>query len=230
MRQATSDKLAPVLLLVALVASVGFVDSINPSTVVPALLYALGDHARRDVAEFTAGVFATSTLGGLLLVFGPGQALLAIVSHPRPRVVHAIEAGAGLLLIAVALFLWLTRARVGQRLAQHRVRRRNRAFVLGVAIMATELPTAVPYFGALVAVVEGAHSDVGRLLLVLLYNVVFAAPLLALLAVLAVSGERGAKFAAAARIRLVQLAPTVFPIVLALFGAALAAIGIVKLS
>ena len=229
MRQATSDKLAPVLLLVALVASVGFVDSINPSTVVPALLYALGDHARRDVAEFTAGVFAASTLGGLL-VFGPGQALLAIVSHPRPRVVHAIEAGAGLLLIAVALFLWLTRARVGQRLAQHRVRRRNRAFVLGVAIMATELPTAVPYFGALVAVVEGAHSDVARLLLVLLYNVVFAAPLLALLAVLAVSGERGAKFAAAARIRLVQLAPTVFPIVLALFGAALAAIGIVKLS
>jgi cytochrome c biogenesis protein CcdA len=219
-----------VLLLVLLVVSVGLVDSINPSTVVPALLYGLGTHARRDVAGFTAGVFATSTLGGLLLVYGPGQALLAIVSHPRPRVVHAIEAGAGFVLLAVAVFLWLTRAHVAQRLAHERVRRRQGAFLLGAAIMATELPTALPYFGALVAVVEGGHSDLVRLLLVLLYNVVFVAPLLALLAVLAASGERGAAFAAAARIRLVRQAPVGFPIVLGLFGAALAAVGLVKLS
>ena len=218
------------LLLVLLVGSIAAVDSINPSTVVPALLYALGTNGRRDVAEFTAGVFATSTVGGLLLVFGPGQALLAIASHPRPRVVHAIEAGAGVLLVAVAVFLWLTRAHVSQRLAQHRVRRRSRAFVLGAAIMATELPTAVPYFGALVAVVEGAHSDLARLLLVLFYNAVFVAPLLALLGVVAFSGERGATFAAAARMRLVRDAPVVFPIVLGLLGAVLATVGLVKLT
>jgi len=69
-----------------------------------------------------------------------------------------------------------------------------------------------------------------RLLLVLLYNAVFVAPLVALLAVLAASGERGATFAAAARIRLVRHAPVVFPIVLGLLGAALAAVGLVKLS
>src|SRR5204862_7112454 len=128
--QAPSAKLAPVLLLVLLVVSVGLVDSINPSTVVPALLYALGAHARRDVAGFTAGVFATSTLGGLLLVFGPGQALLAIVSHPRPRVVHAVEAGAGVVLLGVAVFLWLKRADVARRLAEQRVHRRRGALLL----------------------------------------------------------------------------------------------------
>lgn len=217
------------LLLVLLVVSVGAIDSINPSTVVPALLYALGDHARRDVAAFTAGVFAASTLGGLLLVFGPGQALLAVVSHPRPRVVHAIEAGAGLVLIAVAAFLWVTRAHVERRLAQERDRRPGGALLLGAAIMTTELPTALPYFGALVAVTEGAHSALARFLLVLAYNVVFVAPLLALLAVLAVSGERGAAVAAAARRSLIRRAPVLVPLALGLLGVALTVVGAVGL-
>jgi cytochrome c biogenesis protein CcdA len=213
------------LLLVALVVSVGAVDSLNPSTVIPALLYALGVQARRDVAAFSAGVFATSTIGGLLLVFGPGQALLAIVSHPRPRVVHAVEAGAGVLLVAVAVFLWLKRADVARKLAQEHARGHRGALVLGVAIMATELPTALPYFGALLAIVEGAHSNVVRLLLVLLYNVVFVAPLLVLLAVLAVSGQRGATLAATARVKLVRYAPVLFPVALGVLGAILIVVG-----
>jgi cytochrome c biogenesis protein CcdA len=217
-------------LLVLLVVSVGLADSLNPATVVPALVYALGANGRRDVAAFTAGVFATSTAGGLVLVFGPGQALLAIVSHPRPRIVHAVEAGAGLVLLAVAVFLWVKRADVARRLARQRVRRERGALLLGVAIMATELPTALPYFGTLVAIVEGAHSNLARLLLVGLYNIVFVAPLLVLLAVLAASGERGAAIAAEARIQLVRRAPVLVPVVLGLLGVALAAFGLVKLS
>jgi cytochrome c biogenesis protein CcdA len=217
-------------LLVLLVVSVGLADSLNPSTVVPALVYALGANGRRDVAAFTAGVFATSTAGGLVLVFGPGQALLAIVSHPRPSIVHAVEAGAGLVLLAVAVFLWVKRADVARRLARQRVRRERGALLLGVAIMATELPTALPYFGTLVAIVEGAHSNLARLLLVGLYNIVFVAPLLVLLAVLAASGERGAAIAAEARIQLVRRAPVLVPVVLGLLGVALAAFGLVKLS
>jgi cytochrome c biogenesis protein CcdA len=213
------------LLLVALVVSIAAVDSLNPSTVIPALLYALGAQGRRDVAAFTAGVFGTSTVGGLVLVFGPGQALLAIVSHPRPRVVHAVEVGAGIVLVAVAVFLWLKRADVARRLSQQRVRRERGALLLGVAIMATELPTALPYFGALVAIVEGAHSNIARLLLVLVYNVVFVAPLLVLLAVLAASGERGATIAAAARMRLVHYTPVLVPIAFAVLGAILILVG-----
>jgi cytochrome c biogenesis protein CcdA len=227
---ATSDKLAPVLLLVVLVVSIAAVDSINPSTVVPALLYALGTHPRRDVAAFTTGVFGVSTLGGLLLVFGPGQALLSFVSHPRPRVVHLIELIAGVGLLAAAAILWVRRAQIGRRLSEQRVRSGRSAFVLGAAIMATELPTAVPYFGALVAITEGASSTLARCALVVTYNLVFVAPLLALLAVLAVSGARGAVVAASARARLIRHAPVVLPIAVALLGAALATIGAVKLS
>ncbi len=49
---------------------------------------------------------------GLVLVFGPGRALLHVVSHPSHRTVRLIEAAVGVLLIVVAAILWRTRARV----------------------------------------------------------------------------------------------------------------------
>jgi cytochrome c biogenesis protein CcdA len=214
------------VLLIVLVVSIAAVDSLNPSTVLPALLYALGRNGRRDVAAFTAGVFAVSTAGGLVLVFGPGRALLAVVSHPRPRVVHLIEAAAGLLVLIAAVVLWLVRARVARRLMEQRPRTSGSALLLGAGIMATELPTAFPYFGALVAISEGARSTVADVALVLLYNVVFVAPLLALIAILAVSGENGAAVAERLRTRLIRHTPTALPALLAVLGLGLLAAGL----
>src|SRR5438874_11785855 len=162
-----SAKLAPVLLLV-LVVSIAAVDSLNPSTVLPALVYALGRHARRDVALFVTGVFTVSTAGGLVLVFGPGRELLRAISSPSRHTVRLVEAGAGGLLVLVAAALWLTRAQMARRMSQERRGPGNSAFLLGAAIMATELPTAVPYFGALIAVTEGAHRASASFGLVLL--------------------------------------------------------------
>jgi cytochrome c biogenesis protein CcdA len=214
------------VLLVALVISIAAVDSLNPSTVFPALLYALGSHGRRDVASFTAGVFTVSTAGGLVLVFGPGRALLAVVSHPRPHVVHLIEIAAGVLILIAAVVLWLARARVTRRLTEQRPRTGGSALLLSAGIMATELPTAFPYFGALVAISEGAHSTAADVALVLLYNVVFVAPLLALLAILAVSGDRGAEVAGRLRSRMIRHAPVALPVLVGLLGLGLLAAGL----
>src|SRR5713101_5736036 len=130
------------LVLVALVASIAAADSLNPSTLGPALLFALGARARRDVAAFTAGVFAVSTTGGLFLALGPGRALLHLLSKPKPHTVHLIELAAG------AAVLWLTRRRVAARLAHAKQRTGRSALLLGAGIMAVELPTAFPYFAA----------------------------------------------------------------------------------
>ena len=216
------------MLLLGLVIAVAVVDALNPSTVLPALLYALGRHARRDVAGFTAGVFAVSTLGGLALVFGPGRALLHLVSHPSHQTVRLIEAAAGVLLMVVAAVLWVTRARVAASLAKDRRKAGNSAFLIGAGIMAAELPTALPYFGALIAVTEGANSAVGSLVLVLAYNVVFVAPLLALLVVIVVSGERGAALAARLREPLIRHAPTLFPLLLGALGLVLLIVALVS--
>lgn len=214
------------MLLLVLVATIAAIDALNPSTVLPGLLYALGRMGRRDVAAFTAGVFAVSTAGGLVLVFGPGQALLAVVSHPRPHVQHLVEAAAGVLFLAAAVLLWLTRARFARRLAEQRPRMRGSALLLGAGIMATELPTAFPYFAALVAVTEGTRNTTAAVGLVLAYNVVFVAPLLFVLAVLTFGGEDGAALAGRLRARLIRHAPIALPALLGLVGVGLLAVGL----
>jgi cytochrome c biogenesis protein CcdA len=209
--------------LTFVVVSVAAIDALNPSTVLPALLFALGRHAVRDVAAFTAGVFAVSTIGGLVLVFGPGRALLGLVSHPGHHVVHILEVLAGVALLGVAVFLWVTRNHVRTRLSQERRRAGGSAFLIGAGIMATELPTALPYFGVLIAITEGTQGTLETFTLVILYNLVFVAPLLALLVVIVVAGERGALWAARVRTRLIKYAPTVLPILVAALGVALIA-------
>ena len=214
------------MLLLVLVVSIAAVDSLNPSTVLPALLYALGRTGRRDVAAFTAGVFAVSTVGGLVLVFGPGRALLAFVSHPRPYVQHLLEAAAGLLFLAAAVFLWLTRDRVARRLAEQRPRTSGSALLLGAGIMATELPTAFPYFGALVAVTEGTRNPWADVGLVLAYNLVFIAPLLVVLGLVTFKGEQGAAIADRLRARLIRHTPVALPALLALLGLGLLVVAV----
>jgi cytochrome c biogenesis protein CcdA len=218
------------VLLILLVLSIAAVDSLNPSTLLPALLYAVGRNGLRDVAAFTAGIFAVSTAGGLILVFGPGRALLHFVSQPRPHLLHVLEAAAGVALLAAAAFLWRTRAKVGNRLADQRPRAGGgSALLVGAGIMATELPTAIPYFGALIAVSEGAHGALADVALVLAYNLVFVAPLLALVALLALSGDRGALVAQRLRVHLVRHAPIALPALVALLGLALLAVGLAGL-
>ena len=211
--------------LVALVVSIGIADAVNPSTLGPAFVYALGRHARRDVAEFMLGVFVVSTAGGLVLLFGPGRLLVALVSRPSPRTVHVLELATGAGVLALAGGLWLARAQVARRLGKRRPRSARSAFLLGAGIMAVELPTAFPYFAAIAAIVGSRFGTVAQVALVLLYNLVFVAPLVALLGLVTVAGRRGARIAAVAREGLQRNAPVLLPAALALVGVVLLGLG-----
>src|SRR5947199_520642 len=102
------------LALVALVISVGIVDSLNPSTVGPALYLATAPDGTRRLAGFTAGILAVGLAGGLVLTLGPGQAILAAVPRPGRTTTHAIELGLGAAALLFALVLWLRRAAVAR--------------------------------------------------------------------------------------------------------------------
>jgi cytochrome c biogenesis protein CcdA len=212
--------------LLLVVLGVAALDSLNPSTLGPALVLALGPHARRDVAAFTAGVFAVSAAGGLVLVFGPGRALLARIAKPGPHTQHLVEIALGAALLVAAIVLWVLRARLTRRLARSGDVAGRSAFLLGAGIMAVELPTAFPYFAGLVAVVEARRGVTTDVLLVLAYNVVFVFPLLLLLGVILVAGERGAAIARSARVRLERYAPVLFPAVLAALGVGALSFGV----
>ena len=147
--------------LVVLVVSVAALDSLNPSTVAPALVLAIGSRPRRDLAAFTAGVAATSTLGGLVLLVGPGRELLARLSRPSPDTRDLVELATGLLLLVGGVAVWTLRARLRRRLDSDARLGGRSSLSVGAAIMAVELPTAVPYFAAILATVETTRSLAG---------------------------------------------------------------------
>jgi len=218
-----------VFALLALVVSIAAADSLNPSTLAPALYFAIGSHGRRDVATFALGVFVVSFAGGLALTFGPGQALLTRVTKPSPHTVHVVELVAGVAALPAAAVLWGVRARVAARLADGKQPSSRSAWLVGAGIMAVELPTAVPYLVAIAAIVASGHSDMTQIVLVLIYNVVFAAPLIVLFAVLALAGARGAQIAARARLQLDLWAPKVAPAALGVASAVLLTLGAIGL-
>jgi len=178
-----------VLALIGVVVSVGFADSINPSTVGPALYLATYRGGGRSLLGFIAGVFAVSAAAGVALVLGPGRLLLS--HHPTPHTEHAAELAAGVCLLVVGIALWFLRGRVAAHVAEREHRVGRSAVLVGAGIMAVELPTALPYFAVLLAVAGSDRARAIQVLLVLLFNAVFVAPLFAVLLVRRVAGQRG---------------------------------------
>lgn len=175
------------LRLLILVASIGLADSLNPSTVGPALYLATTEHGRRRVAEFALGVFAVNFLGGIAIALGPGQLLLSLIPHPHPAAKHAIELVIGVAAVALAAILWHRRKRLAGR-ASTSPKKRS-ALALGAGITALELPTALPYF-AVIAVIVGADVAIpAQIALLGVFSAAFVAPMLAILIVMAAAGD-----------------------------------------
>lgn len=176
--------------LLILVVSIGFADSLNPSTIAPAIYLATTEDARVGLLSFTVGVFGVYLLGGLLIILGPGQLLLSAVPHPDPQVKHVIELAVGAVALVAAAVLWTRRESVQERVPDARRTGPRSAFFLGAGITAVELPTAFPYFGAIAAIVASGYVLPYQLLLLAIFNVVFVAPLVAIIAVRRFGGER----------------------------------------
>lgn len=177
------------LRLLGIVISIGLADSINPSTIAPALLLATGERPRANVWRFTSGVFVVYFLGGAAVALGAGQLILSLVPHPDRNATAAVEIVAGLAMLLAGVLLWHHRRRLRHELSEVTPGRRSSA-ILGAAIMAIELPTAFPYFGAIAAIVGSGKPLVEQVILLLVFNVCFVLPLVAILAVLEFAGDR----------------------------------------
>ncbi|MGZ6564848.1 MAG: GAP family protein [Solirubrobacteraceae bacterium] len=175
---------------VAVMISVGLADSINPSTVGPALYLTTAHRRVVRVMQFAIGVFLVELVAGIVLTIGPGRLLLGLVPHPRDTVRHVIELVAGLVLLAVAVALWVGRRSLARRELPMRGGGGGSAFVAGASIAAVELPTAAPYFAVIAGITASKASIPQEIGLLVLYNVCFVFPLLAIVAVLLFAGER----------------------------------------
>src|ERR1035438_4386150 len=134
------------LRLVWIVISIGLADSLNPTTIAPALFLAIGDRPRKNVTEFTLAVFGVYLLGGAVVAFGPGQLLLALVPRPGHDAREVLEVIAGVALIMGAFVIWRNRDHLSERKLPVTDANGKSGAVLGATITAVELPTAFPYF------------------------------------------------------------------------------------
>jgi cytochrome c biogenesis protein CcdA len=207
-----------------LVLSIALFDSLNPSTIAPAFVLATGGRPVRAVASFAAGVFAVSTAGGLVLLFVGAHSVLPWLAHPSSHARHAAAFIGGIALLALAVVFWVWRARIWRRQAASAHGHRS-APLLGAGIMAIELPTALPYFGAILAIAAARRGAAAEALLLLLYNAVFVAPLLAVAALASIGSRHGSALVERPRALLFRHGPHVVPAGMALIGVALAVIG-----
>src|SRR5258708_3237817 len=126
--------------------SVGLADSLNPSTIGPALFLATSAGRIRRVTEFTIGVFVVNLAAGVLLTIGPGRLLLGLVPHPRGTAKHVIELVVGAALLATAVAVWLGRRTLALKELPMRGGGRGSALITGGSLAGRGLPGGAPRF------------------------------------------------------------------------------------
>ncbi|MGO9976858.1 MAG: GAP family protein [Solirubrobacteraceae bacterium] len=214
------------LRLVGVVISVGLADSLNPSTVGPALYLATARRRVLRVTQFTIGVFGVTLLAGVVLTIGPGRLLLGLIPNPQRNVRHAIELVAGILLLLAAAALWRGRRRLAQReLPMRDGGSAGSALIAGASIAAVELPTALPYFAVIAGIVASSASLAQEIGLLAIYNLAFVLPLLAIIVVLLVAGGRADPWLQKGGAWLQRRWPVVFACLLLLVGSGLTVLG-----
>jgi cytochrome c biogenesis protein CcdA len=210
--------------LVVAIILIALPDSVNPSLILTELLLAGGSQPRRNTAVFTAAAMATTFAGGLALALGVGDLLLSLVPKPSALVKETVTAAAGAVLIAGGVLLWIRRERAIARVHSDRAPDRA-AGVLGVGIAGVELLSAVPYFAAIALIVGSDVNDAQTVVLLLLYNVVYALPLIAIAAVTALAEQDAQRLLTPVTAWLMRRWPMVVASLSVIVGLALLAYG-----
>ncbi len=219
-----------VLRLMGIAISIGLADSLNPSTIGPALYLAAGERPRQTVTRFTVGVFLVYLGGGLLIALGPGQLILSLVPRPSRTVRQWLEVIAGAAMIIAGTLLWRHRERLAARDPPATSADGRSSALLGAGITAVELPTAFPYFAAIAAIVGSGLGIAKQVFLLLLFNVCFVLPLAAIAATLWIFGEGAEARLARARDFLQRHWPRMLAVIALLAGAFVIALGLTAIA
>ena len=170
--------------LVIAITLIALPDSLNPSLILTALFLAGGRHPARSTAVFTLAAGLTTLGGGLVVALGAGDLMRSLLAKPSPVAKDVVTVVVGAVLVGAGALLWSRR----ERAAARGYTREGAAGVLGAAIAGVELLTAFPYFAAIALVVGSDASGAQTVALLVLYNVVYALPLIAIAVLCAVAG------------------------------------------
>ena len=174
-------------MLVGLLA-LALVDSINPSAIVVTLYLLSGGRGPALIVVYIAAIFLTYLTLGVMMMSGIGALLPSLGTLGSGRLGLIVQG-----LIGLAMLLYAIRAPTTAKPAP-RVEPSSSSYaalaLLGVTVTTMELPTAVPYFGA-IALLTTADLPIAQWLpLLVLYNAIFVLPPVLLLVGHIVFGKR----------------------------------------
>ena len=186
--------------LLPAIVGLAVVDSINPSALLATIALLLrGRPARSLVAVYVTAVLATYFAIGLVLTLGLGLTPEAVLASDAAYVAQGVL-GAAMLAYAVAAPGRGRDPATNPKLPS--VRGPAAVFALGMAVTVLELPTALPYLGAVGAITRADLAVGDWLPLLAVYNLIFVLPPLALLAAHVALGDRAGALLERLRTRL----------------------------
>jgi cytochrome c biogenesis protein CcdA len=219
------------LKLAIAVVAIALADCINPSLIGGELFVATGERPRQKTIAFTVAAWIVTFAFGLALALGLGDLILSLVPKPGRTVKYGLIAAAGVVLVAGGAMVWIRRGSLVSTETSNERRGSHRpAALMGAGIAGLELLTAFPYFAAIAMIVGSGVSNAERLLLIILYCVIYTLPLIAIAVLIAVMGERAERILEPAGNWLTAHWPAVLAPLTAAFGIGVLAFGIVQLN
>lgn len=220
-----------VLKLALTIVAIALPDCINPSLIGAELFVATGAHPRRRVTLFTLAALAVTFVFGVAMALGLGDLVLSLVPKPGPTVKYALITAAGAVLVLGGGVIWLRRTTLASSgPAGDRHMSDGSPALIGAGIAGLELLTAFPYFAAIALIVGSGVSNPGKLTLLGLYCVVYAAPLIAIAIMFAVMGDSAARVLRPLGDWLIAHWPLIVGPLTAIIGVGILAFGIVQLN
>jgi hypothetical protein len=183
-------------LALAMVA-IALPDSLNPSLIVAAVYLAIAPRPFRRTLVFTVAAFVVTLAGGLVIALGLGDLVVSLLPKLSHKARWRVMTAVGVALVAGAVALWWRRESLAADEPPSSHPRGGgggtSAALVGASIAGIEFVTAFPYFAAIAMVVGSSVSPPEKVFLIVLYNVVYVLPLIALVIVCGVMGEKGGR-------------------------------------
>ena len=175
--------------LLLAVGGIALLDSLNPSLFVAQFFLLTTNRPVPRILSYIAGVLVVNFLGGLLLLVGARAVIVSLIAQLSPSVLYGAGLALGIGLIALGLWMPLT-PQVAEPARQPRSLSPFHTFLLGAAVMVNELTTALPYFIAIERLASAGVAGLKAVMVLVLYNLIFALPLFAFLGLFMAYGAR----------------------------------------
>jgi len=167
-------------LFLALLA-LALLDSLNPVTIAGAVFLLLTPRPVPRTLSFVAGACLAYLAGGVLLYLGLGAVFERVLDYLSGTWVHALLVVAGAAMVAVGVWMRRSPPRDGARRAFKNLHPAV-TFAIGANVTASDLPTAFPLIVAVERMTQAGLGLPGALVALALYVLVYALPMLLLLA------------------------------------------------